>query len=472
MDDLKRTMLANLPGIDTLLLKLDKEGRMKPAPRELVKSFCREAVEEMRRLILAGSLTVDPAPESLAELTAVAVAQKIADLHRLRLRKVVNATGVVLHTNLGRAPLCREAVARVRLVSEGYSNLEYDLERGNRGLRYDHVHRLLCALTGAEDALVVNNNAAAVLLVLDTLARGREVVVSRGELVEIGGEFRVPDVMAKSGARLREVGTTNRTRLADYEGAIGPETALLMKVHTSNYRIVGFTEEVALGDLVRLGRRHAVSVMVDLGSGCLIDLGRYGLAKEPLVQEVVAAGADVVTFSGDKLLGGPQAGVILGRAEILARVKKNSLNRALRIDKMTLAALEGTLVHYLDPEGAVRDLRVLRSLTEAPEEVAKRARRLLRILRRAKPEGMTMVLRKDFSMAGGGSLPGEAIPTTVIAVRSLKMTPARLAEALRRLETPVIVRVADEHIIIDLRTLVEDEYALVRDALVEAGSGR
>ena len=342
-------------------------------PRELVKEACRSVVEALRDRILADKGKGGELRLPTQEASADQAAQILDGFSRYRLRRVINATGVILHTNLGRAPLCREALERINEVARGYSNLEYDLEKGERGLRYDHVRQLLCALTGAEDALVVNNNAAAVLLVLNSLAEGREAIVSRGELIEIGGEFRIPDVMEKSGARLKEVGTTNRTRLADYERAIGPETGLILKVHTSNFRIMGFTEEADLLSLVALGKKHSLPVMDDLGSGCLIELDRYGLEREPTVRDTLATGVDVVTFSGDKLLGGPQAGIILGKRKALAQIRKNPLNRALRIDKLTLAALEATLVKYLRPEEALVDIRVLRALTEPLEAVKRRA---------------------------------------------------------------------------------------------------
>ncbi|MDO9584940.1 MAG: L-seryl-tRNA(Sec) selenium transferase, partial [Syntrophales bacterium] len=339
MDDQKKMMLKELPKIDELMLMLEQKDIFAKAPRDIVKSVCRVIVDDLRQAIL-GVQDNDlprPAMESVMEYAAQRVERVVHDLSRYRLHRVVNATGIILHTNLGRAPLCPEALARLLEVGGSYSNLEFDLETGQRGLRYYHVHRVFCALSGAEDALVVNNNAAAVLLALNTLAEGKEAIVSRGELIEIGGEFRIPEVMEKSGARLREVGATNRTRLADYEKAINAGTGVILKVHTSNFRIVGFTEDTGLESLVALGKKHGVPVMDDLGSGCFIELDRYGLEKEPTVQEVLTTGVDVVTFSGDKLLGGPQAGIILGKEKILERIKKNPLNRALRIDKLTLA---------------------------------------------------------------------------------------------------------------------------------------
>ncbi len=468
MDERQKVLLRGLPKIDELMLLLEKKGAAARAPRELIREVCRAEVAHLREEIVGargGRPSAEgPHPPS-AEAVADRVLSRLDDLRRCRLRPVINATGVILHTNLGRAPLCPEAVERIAAVSRGYANLEFDLERGERGLRYDHVHDLLCALTGAEDALVVNNNAAAVLLVLNTLAEGREAVVSRGELIEIGGEFRIPDVMEKSGGRLREVGTTNRTRLADYERAIGPETALILKVHTSNFRIVGFTEEANLRELVALGKSSGLPVLDDLGSGCLIPLERFGLMREPTVQEVLETGVDVVTFSGDKLLGGPQAGIILGGREILGRIKRNPLNRALRIDKLTLAALEATLIHYLTPEAARDRLRVLKALTEPLADVKKRAQRLLRLLRRAGLDGLDAALAHGTSMTGGGSLPTQEIPTALVALKPRAMSAGRLEERLRGLETPVVARIAEDTVVLDARTLAEDELIPIRDGL-------
>lgn len=460
--------LRRLPKIGEVLAVLEKEGIVAKASREIVKTLCRDAVDNLRRSIVAGGPEGEEGPEALLEKAVKTAADGVTALHRRHLRRVVNATGVILHTNLGRAPLCDGAVEAMVSIARGYSNLEYDLEKGERSSRYNHVRVLLRILTGAEEALVVNNNAAAVLLVLNTLCDRREAIVSRGELIEIGGEFRIPEVMEKSGARLREVGTTNRTRLADYERAIGPETGLILKVHPSNYRIVGFTEEVPLEKLVALGKDRGVPVLNDLGSGCILDLSPYGLGKEPTVQEALATGVEVVTFSGDKLLGGPQAGVILGKAPTLAKIEKNPLNRALRIDKLTLAALEGTLIQYLYPGEVVSRLRVLKAIAEPLTEVMKRAKRLRGILRRALPAEWTVEVRREAAMAGGGSLPTEEIPTAVVTVHTPWLRPSRVAEALRRFETPVIVRIADDHIVFDLRTIADDEYVIVRDALVRA----
>lgn len=459
MEERIRTLLADLPKMDELLFLLEKRGIYEKARKDIVRDACRAHLAAVRERIRRDGNETAPVPT--AGDLADEVARDISALHAYRLRRVINATGIVLHTNLGRAPLCQEAVERIAEVGRGYANLEYDLEKGQRGLRYDHVCRLLCTLSGAEDGLVVNNNAAAVLLVLNTLAEGREVVVSRGELIEIGGEFRIPDIMKKSGATLREVGTTNRTHLSDYEDAVCEDTGLLLKVHTSNYRIVGFTADVAVPDLVALGKRYAVPVMDDLGSGCFLPLDRYGLDKEPTIPEVIAGGVDVVTFSGDKLLGGPQAGIILGKRDVLEKVKKNSLNRALRIDKFTLAALEATLIHYLRPDEAVRRLPALRSLTEPVASVARRARRLLRLLRKAAPAGMVFSLRKGTSFAGGGSLPSEAIPTFHVTVTSTVVSTSVLEQHLRRLAVPIVARINDDEVLLDLRTIDDREFTLI-----------
>lgn len=464
MEEGTKSRLRKLPKIDELMLSLEKRGLLRQMPREFVREACRTAVDDLRHRILAAGVGEEfsvPDRQAVAE----GIEKRMADLESPRLKRVINATGVILHTNLGRAPLSREAVLRVAEVAGGYSNLEFDLEKGERGLRYDHVRDLLLLLTGAEDALVVNNNAAAVLLVLNTLAEGREAVVSRGELVEIGGEFRIPEVMEKSGVRLREVGTTNRTRLGDYERAVTEQTGLILKVHTSNFRVVGFTEEVGVSDLVTLGRRVGIPVMHDLGSGCLIDLEPFGLEREPTVRDAVASGADVVTFSGDKLLGGPQAGIILGRRESVERIRRNPLNRALRIDKLTLAALEATLAAYLKPDRALEEIRVLKALSEPLDAVRRRARRLLTLLRRAGIEGIALSLKPGTAMAGGGSLPARDIPTWLIGVRMAGLSSASLGDRLRGLPLPVVARIADEEVLLDARTLDEGDLQAVRDAL-------
>lgn len=458
--------LKVLPKIDELMHLAEQRGLFTRAPREVVKSCCRQAVADLRQLLLAGKepgLTAGAA--AALDHVLAGVGREVLDLGNYRLRRVINATGVVLHTNLGRAPLCPAALTRLLEIGGNYSNLEFDLEKGQRGQRYDHVQHLLCALSGAEDALVVNNNAAAVLLTLNTLAEGKEAIVSRGELVEIGGEFRIPEVMEKSGARLREVGTTNRTRLADYEKALSAATGVILKVHTSNFRMVGFTEEAALEGLVGLGNKHQVPVVDDLGSGCFIELDHYGLEREPTVAEILAKGVDVVTCSGDKLLGGPQAGIILGKAALLQQIKGNPLNRALRIDKLTLAALEGTLREYLQPEKAVQNIRVLRSLTETPAGVMRRARKLMAMLKKMQPAPWSLVLKKGHSLAGGGALPTREIPTVLIALRPSQGSAAKLEFRLRSLAVPILARIADEEVLFDLRTIAERDLPVIKDGM-------
>ncbi len=468
MDEHKKELFKAFPNMDELLNLLKDRGQTEGFSRSQVKYASRQVLDSWRRQLqtsgAAGSAE-SALPGSLTE-AATEVARFLERLRTPSLKRVVNATGIILHTNLGRAPLCDEAVARVTEVARGYSNLEYDLGKGARGERYDHVRDLLRVLTGAEDALVVNNNAAAVLLVLNSLAEGREVIVSRGELIEIGGAFRIPEIMAKSGARLREVGTTNRTRLSDYERAISPDTALILKVHTSNYRIVGFSEETPLDKLVALGKKHRLAVISDLGSGLLVDLTPYGLDHEPAIEEVMATGVNLATFSGDKLLGGPQAGIIIGKAELLDPIKRNPLTRALRIDKLTLAALEGTLIHYLNPPAALEKIRVLKALTEPFAQVRKRAGRLLRLLKTAGiAEGMTISRQAGFGMAGGGSLPLEEIPTMLLAIDPHEMSPETLDRRLR--QRGVVGRISADRLLLDCRTINDEELFLVRDALVE-----
>jgi len=363
---------------------------------------------------------------------------------------------VVLHTNLGRALLSPLAQERLREVAASYSNLEMDVARKERGSRYSHVDGLLRRLSGAEAALVVNNCASAVLLALESLARGKEVVVSRGELIEIGGEFRIPDILRRSGATLREVGTTNRTHLKDYAGAIGPDTGVLLKVHTSNYRVVGFTAAVSSRELAELGRARGIPVMEDLGSGCFVDLTRHGFPYEPTVPEVVASGVDLVSFSGDKLLGGPQAGIVVGRAELVERLARNPLNRALRIDKFTIAALEATLYAY-EAGTALTTIPTLRMLTEPLPTIRQRARRVVGRLGAEAARALGARVAESTSQVGGGALPTVELPTAVVAIG----TPARPAEALdqalRTGRPPVLGRVLDDRLLLDCRTVLPTE---------------
>jgi len=449
--------------VDRFLHDLEQDQSLQSLPRLMLKDLLAEFLDLCREEIRAGIVTDERALDfAILAARAGAYARTRSRPH---FRRVVNATGVVIHTNLGRSILAEEAVFAVAESCRHYSNLEMDLDTGQRGSRYSHVEKLLCRLTGAEAGLVVNNNAAAVLLVLDTLAKGREVVVSRGQLVEIGGSFRIPEVMKKSGAVLREVGATNRTHLRDYEGAIGEDTAMLMKVHTSNYRIIGFHKEVELPELVALGRERGLPVFEDLGSGNLFDFSPYGLMPEPTVQQVLKSGVDVVTFSGDKLLGGPQAGVIVGRAEHIARIKKNQLSRALRIDKMTLAALEATLRLYLDPELARRKVPTLAMITATPEELKARAGRLRRRLSRELAGLAEVLVKPGFSRVGGGSFPEQDLPTRLVGVKPLSVDVEALRQGLLAADIPVVGRVEDGTFCLDPRTLMDSEFALVAGAL-------
>lgn len=456
--------LRQLPSVDELLKHPDIHDLLSNIPRKIVVESLREVVEEARRQLLSSQedpLPPVPAISELVQRASALCAQKNA----FTLQPLVNATGIVVHTNLGRSLLAEEALQRLQVVCRTYSNLEYDLVNGRRGSRYVHAEAILREITGAEAALVVNNNAAAVLLVLNTLAKGQEVIVSRGQLVEIGGSFRIPDVMAASGAILREVGCTNRTHLYDYERAIGEHTRLLMKVHCSNYRLVGFTAEVALEDLVQLARRHNLLVVEDLGSGSLVDVSSAGLPQEPTAQKAVRAGVDVVTFSGDKLLGGPQAGIILGRKEIIALCKKNPLTRALRVDKMTLAALEATLRLYRDEPTAWRRIPTLAMIARPLESLKDQALRLAqRIQEAVGATFMNVQVTESFSQVGGGALPERNMPTFVVAVSFKRWSANELEKFLRANSPPIIGRIESDRLLMDVRTLQEGDPDIIVQA--------
>jgi L-seryl-tRNA(Ser) seleniumtransferase len=458
--------LRQLPSVDRLLRQVANREELRGISRARLTEAVRGALAGERRRLLAGESVGDD-PARLADRVLRIAAQG----GTFSLRPVINATGVVLHTNLGRAPLSALALERLTAVGAGYSNLELDLARKERGSRYAHVVGLLRRLTGAPAALVVNNNAAAVLLALESLARGRDVIVSRGELIEIGGEFRIPDIMARSGARLREVGTTNRTHLRDYLEAIGPETALLLKVHTSNYKVVGFTAAVSSRELAALGRERGIPVMEDLGSGSLVDLRGFGFPHEPVVPEVVGAGVDLITFSGDKLLGGPQAGLVVGRADLVEHLARNPLNRALRIDKLTVAALEATLGAY-DGGSPLEEIPTLRLLTEPLGRVRGRAPRLLG------PQGpelrarLQAVLVETSSNVGGGAFPTVELPTAAVALGAAPDAARKLDAALRQTTPPVIGRIADDRLLLDFRTVLPHDVRPLAAALTVAAAAR
>jgi L-seryl-tRNA(Ser) seleniumtransferase len=447
----KREMLADLPSVDEILKSQQCIEWLKTFPREFVLQGVREAIDCRRKSILEGADT-----DLSEEVLMADIENNIQRLSSYSLKPLINATGVVIHTNLGRSILSEKILDNIRKVSANYSNLEYDIEKGKRGKRYTHVKRILRETTGAEDALVVNNNAAAVLLCLNTLARGKEVIVSRGELVEIGGSFRVPDVMKASGGILHEVGTTNKTHLFDYEKAINENTGLILKVHKSNYRIVGFSEEVSIEDLVKLGRKRQIPVMFDLGSGCLIDLRPYGIHDEPAVKDIVKTGIDITTFSGDKLLGGPQGGVIVGKRELIEKIQKNPITRAVRIDKLTLAGFEAVLMEYVDEEKAIENIPTLRMLLQKPEEIKIMADKIARRLKKEIKDAKVNVTA-DTSRAGGGSLPEKDLPTYAVSIRPDKISINDLEERLRKGTPPIIARIKEDCLIIDARTIIEKD---------------
>ena len=466
--------LRRLPSVDRLLQEEAMQALVAEYGDAAIVEAIRAALDEARQAIQAGA----PPPGHSALRQAVIVQAEA--LWRPTLRPVINASGVIIHTNLGRALLSRAALAAMQAVGGGYSNLEFDLSLGERGSRYSHVVGLLARLVGAESALVVNNNAAAVLLALSALAKGKEVIVSRGQAVEIGGGFRIPDVLRQSGARLVEVGTTNRTRLADYETAIGPKTAALLRVHTSNFRLIGFTESVPLSDLVALGQRHRLPVLDDLGSGALLDTAAFGLAHEPMVQESIAAGASLVCFSGDKLLCGPQAGIIVGQQALVEKLRRHPLARAVRVDKATLAGLQATLRHYLRGEATVQ-VPVWRMIALPLAEIEARAGAWAT---RLGEWGVPASVVDGQSTVGGGSLPGETLPTRVVVVasdekgtdkgaRGTRGTRGKggVEEVARRLRTgepPVVGRIERGLLLLDPRTVLPEEEAGLLAALRRA----
>lgn len=466
MDEHKQAQLRRLPGVDRVLEYGTSDGHFDNIPKSVLIPAIRSTIENLRERILVSDQALDAVWFSRRTLAKDAHARASRAM-ALRLKRTINATGVVVHTNLGRSLLSPAVLEHLATISSRYSNLEFDLQKGRRGSRYSAVEGILCELSGARAAMVVNNNAAAVLLCLDTLAKGREVIVSRGELVEIGGSFRIPDVMAKSGAVLKEVGATNRTHPRDYENAIGEQTGLLLKAHTSNYSIVGFTAAVSLSDLVAIGRRHNLPVMEDLGSGTLVDFSKYGLIKEPTVQESLTAGVDVVTFSGDKLLGGPQAGIILGGRAHIDRIKANPLTRALRIDKMTLAALEATLQLYRDERKALEQIPTLRMLTLPLALIEARAADLKSRLERISGGRLGVTLMDLSSKAGGGSLPLLHLPSRCIGVIVKEMSTNGIELWMRRHTPPIIGRIENDRFIMDPRTLQEEELELIEKAFAD-----
>ena len=465
MDNMQ-DILRRIPKIDEVLQNQRLVLFYGTTPRSVIVESVRETIDNLRKEILSGNTEgLDNEEALMDEIVDSIIAKK-----KKTLRRVINATGVVLHTNLGRAQLSKAAAQAVMDIADNYSTLEYDLKKGTRGSRQDIVENIVKKVTGAEAAMVVNNNAAATMIVLASMARGKEVVVSRGELVEIGGSFRIPEVMSESGAILREVGATNKTKISDYERAYDPElTAAFMKVHTSNFRIIGFTEDVSLPDMVALGREKGVPVIYDMGNGLMVDLQRYGV-NEPTVMDALKADPDVILFSGDKLLGGPQGGIIIGKKKYIDQMKKHPLARAFRVDKMTLAALEATFYQYLDMDKAMKEIPTLAMISASGEELQEKADALIRVLQEKAPE-YEYDTEAVTDQVGGGSAPANYLEGIAVSIRNTGLTAEQMERRLRKAEVPVIARISHEHILLDVRCIKEEEYALVAEAVAQTKGG-
>jgi L-seryl-tRNA(Ser) seleniumtransferase len=461
---MSNNLFRQLPSVNDVLAVERVQALAQNHSHERIVAAVRAELTDLRTQIRQG-IPVDG--QSAVEVVASRVADRVGQEMRAKLRSVLNATGIVLHTNLGRSPLAEEAARAAYEAGRGYLNLEVDLDSGKRSSRQLAIREWVCRLTGAESATAVNNNAAATVIVLRTVALGKEVVISRGQLIEIGGSFRIPDIMSVSGAILREVGTTNITRLSDYERAIGPNTGALLQVHSSNYRISGFTKSVPLAELAALGKKHGLPVIDDIGSGALVDFARFGFHGEPIARASIAAGADLVLFSGDKLLGGPQAGIIAGRKEWIQKIEKDPLMRAFRLDKMTLAALEATLRLYLHEERASREVPVLRLLGTPLEELRQRAEHLAEQLR-ALPELASVTTMEDVAYVGGGSLPDQGMKSWVVEVEAGSVSDAELARRLRLGAPAVLARLRDGKLVLDLRTIFAHQEAQLIEAVRKA----
>ena len=461
----KKELFKMLPSVDEVLSQKEIEELIEKYPRSIVLESIREVIDKNRQTIVAIKTEEEAEKFSLTiEKVIEETERKARDNYALSLKKVINGTGTVLHTNLGRSLISEKIKDEIWTAASRYSNLEYDLEKGERGSRYVHLTDMIKRLTGAEDVLVVNNNAAAVMLVLSTMAKGGEAIVSRGELVEVGGSFRIPSVMALSGADLVEIGATNKTHLKDYEEAITENTRALMKVHTSNYRIMGFTESISVAELVELGKKHNLPVIEDLGSGVFIDLSKYGLEYEPTVLDSIHRGADIVTFSGDKMLGGAQAGIIVGKKKYISAMKKNQLTRALRVDKLTICALEATLRMYLDEEEAVKNIPTLNMITMPIEELERKANLLYAEIEKLNLDA-DVHIEECLSQVGGGSMPLETMKSRGIAITPNNMNVSTLERKLRLSDSHIIARVYDNKYVLDVRTIFEDEFVDVANEL-------
>lgn len=462
----KKKLFAMLPSVDEILGDDSLKSILNEYPRSLVLDSVRQAIDEKRKLIIKLDENSEGIEIDNSDIIIDSI-KKIKVNYSLSLKNVINGTGVVLHTNLGRSLLSESIKEEVWEIASKYSNLEYDIELGQRGSRYVHLVDIIKKLTKAEDVLIVNNNAAAVLLVLNTLAKNKDVIVSRGELVEVGGSFRIPSIMSLSGAKLVEVGATNKTHILDYEEAINEDTNILMKVHTSNYKILGFTESVGLDELSKISKKYNIPLVEDLGSGVLIDLSKYGLSYEPTVLDSIKKGVDIVTFSGDKMLGGPQAGIIVGKKEYIDKMKKNQLTRALRVDKITIAALEATFRLYLDEKKAVKEIPTLRMLTYSLDELKDRAKKFLDMLNKLKLN-IDIKLEEGFSQVGGGSMPIERMNTYLISLRPNNMSVSSLEEKLRLSNSHIIGRISEDRYLLDVRTIFDNQFEIIAKEIKNA----
>ena len=459
----KNTLFRNIPKVDVLLEKTEIIKLIEKYHREVVVDAIREEIEKLRSFIKEND-DINLIEEKINNLVGN-ITLNVEKVYSYNLRKVINGTGTILHTNLGRAIISKKHANYLNEVVTSYSNLEYNLEEGKRGERYSHFEKLICKITGAESAMAVNNNAAAVMLVLSSMAENKEVIVSRGELVEVGGKFRIPDVMKSSKADLVEIGTTNKTHLEDYEEAITENTGAFLKVHTSNFKILGFTESVSVDELCKLGKEKDIPVIEDIGSGVLVDLSKYGLEYEPTVQDSIKAGVDVVSFSGDKLLGGPQAGIIVGKKKYIDKMKKNPLTRAFRIDKFTATILEMIFHEYLNEEDAIKNIPVLSLITKDIKEIEENASKLYKKLNDIK-DVANVEIEDCLSQIGGGSLPTERIKSKCVTILPKNMSTASLEEKLRFGENPVVGRISEDKLILDMRTVLDDEIDILSQKII------
>jgi L-seryl-tRNA(Ser) seleniumtransferase len=459
---MKKELYRKIPKVDSMIEKSEFKKYLKKIDQKTVVGIIRKHLDGLRSDISSFD-DLEKLEKSIENIDKT-ILDRLDSIYSSNLKRVINCTGVVVHTNLGRSVLSEDIFNEIKDVLTHYTNLEYDLLKGERGSRYNIVEDVICLLTGAEAALVVNNNAAAVILALNTLSSGKEAIVSRGELVEIGGSFRIPEVMRMGGADLVEVGTTNRTHLVDFENAISENTGVILKVHTSNYKVIGFSKNVDSADLVKLGKERDIIVMEDLGSGTMVDLSKFNIAYEPTVQECVKKGVDVVTFSGDKLLGGPQAGIILGNKELIGRMKKNQLTRALRVDKFTLASLESVCRKYLLESTALEEIPTLRMIIQPEEEIKVKSEVLYKMIKEKNPSA-NIRMEKCKSKIGGGSLPDELLDSYAVALYPGKINASKIDREFRSLEIPIVARINEDRVILDMRTVFDDDYEIIAEAV-------